>query len=96
MKEMRDVRWCSLDALRNEVAPGDPSLDDRDGVLRVWLGLHDELGPRAIGAAINYLDREDERLRVNGVRYYTLDDLERGLAQTLKGKAKKKLRGLLP
>jgi hypothetical protein len=49
-----------------------------------FLALHDELGAKAIGAVLNFLDRQDRRRRINGVRYYTFKELREGLAATLR------------
>ena len=82
-RDLKDVRWRSLEEERKRLQATEPSLEDHDGVLRLLIALHDKVGPRAIGAAINRLDREDRRLRVNRVRYYTFRALEEALVKTL-------------
>lgn len=84
--EARDERWRSLALERERLAAKQPSQDDRDGVLALFLALHDAVGARGLGAALNHLDALDERPRVNGVRYYGFRDLERGLLATLDDK----------
>jgi len=87
---VRDARWRNLAKLREDVAGVEPGTDSRDAVLALLLALHDELGPRAIGAAINALDAKDKRLRINHVRYYSFDELEDALQDVLEDKAQKK------
>ena len=89
-KHLRDVQWRSLDKERKGLEDTEPGVDDRDGTMKLWIELHDELGPRALGEAINWLDREDQRLRINRVRYYTFRDLKKGLLETQKKKKARK------
>ncbi|MHC4952960.1 MAG: carbon-nitrogen hydrolase family protein [Planctomycetota bacterium] len=86
MKRLKDVRWRSLAKEKERLRKTAPSTADRDGVLALFIALHDTVGPKAIGAALNYLDEEDRRRRINRVRYYTFEDLRRGFRKTLKGK----------
>jgi len=96
MEGLGDVRWRSLAAERERLAGTEPSTDDRDGVLALLIALHDAAGPRALGAAINALDRADRRLRVNHVRYYTFDELAGALDDVVEDKtARKRVRELL-
>lgn len=96
MKSIRDSRWRSLSAARTEIAGKPPSLKDRDGVLSLLLALHDGVGPKAIGDAINFLDALDRRLRINRVRYYTFDELKTGLLATQKAaKTKQEVKALI-
>jgi hypothetical protein len=90
--KLRDVKWRSLSKERarlveEQVAPG---LQDRDRVLALLVELHDLVGPKAIGEAMNALDAEGKHTRVNRVRYYRMADFERALAATPAGKPKAK------
>ena len=87
MGDLRDVRWRSLSKERERLAGVEPSPDDRDGVLALLIALHDAVGPRSLGEAINALDREDRRLRVHHVRYYTFGELGRALDDVVEDKA---------
>lgn len=92
LRELRDVKWRSLaiDRKRLEEAKVKPGRGDEDAVLALFIGVHELVGPRAIGDAINALDAEDKRLRVNRVRYYGLDAFEKALLATDAGKKKAK------
>jgi hypothetical protein len=98
MGGLRDhPRWKGMDRLRERVKDAKPSLDDADGVMRILVSLHDTVGPRAIGDAINLLDRKDGCLRVNRVRYYTFREIRAALLEVLDDPAKRKaVSGLLP
>ena len=63
-----------------------------------FITLHDRVGPKAIGAAINALDAEDKRTRINRVRYYKFEELKKALlAVVAKDKDKQKaVEELLP
>lgn len=91
MQPLKDVRWRSLEIERklpaNQVPP---SLQSAPGVMKLLLDLHDSAGPRAIGDAINFLDREGKSRRVNRVRYYRFADFRRAMAATMKDETKKK------
>jgi hypothetical protein len=58
--------------------------------MALLVALHDLVGPRAIGQAINALDAGGKAQRVNRVRYYTLADFRAALLATTEGKAKSK------
>jgi hypothetical protein len=91
MQSLKDVRWRSLDQERKLPANQVPaSLKDGPGVMKLLLDVHDLTGPRAIGDAINFLDREGKSRRVNRVRYYRFADFRRAMAATLKDETKKK------
>jgi hypothetical protein len=90
LRDLRDARWRSLSKERERLRDAEPSPDGPDGVLKTFVSLHDTIGPRAIGAAINLLDRKDERLRVNRVRYYTLKEIRGALLEVVKDPAKRK------
>jgi hypothetical protein len=91
IQSLKDVRWRSLEKERafpdNQVPA---SLKSAPGVMKLLLDLHDSAGSRAIGDAINFLDREGKCPRVNRVRYYRFADFRRGIAATLKDETKKK------
>jgi hypothetical protein len=93
----KDVRWRSLTKLREELTKsgGKPGGADGDQVLARLVGLHDALGPRAIGEALNALDTDGRHTRVNRVRYYRMDDLRAALLATKAGKKKAKEVGAL-
>jgi len=81
----RDVRWRSLTVERNlpdnRRAPGG---DSQAGVMAMMIALHDAIGPKAIGTAMNWLDAEGKSPRVNRVRYYSFDGLKRAIEATVK------------
>lgn len=83
MKSLGDGRWRSLETLRTEVGEAKPALLDREGVLALWLALHDTAGPRNLGAAVNLMDAEKTGPRVNGVRYYGVKDLRMALRKVI-------------
>jgi hypothetical protein len=97
LEELRDAQWRSLGKEREKLAATEPGTGSADGVMALWIALHDGVGPKAIGAAINLLDREDRRLRIHRVRYYKLHELRAALLRTLKEPEKRKVvEGLLP
>ncbi len=91
MKGIRDERWRSYEAFEKEFEDVPPNTTSREGISALFRALHEEVGPKAIGDAINYLDEKDVRRRINKVRYYTFRELEDGLLETLKKKKRKKL-----
>ncbi len=93
---LRDVRWRSLEKLRAELGEREPGFGDNESVLALLVALHDAFGPRAIGDAIDAADAEDERLRINRVRYYTFDALREKLAEELDKSGRKKLAAIWP
>jgi len=95
LSHCRDKQWRSLSKERKRLADTAPSTQDNDGVLKLLIELHDSVGPEAIGSAINTLDEQNKRLRINHVRYYEFPALEEALLSELKGKqAKRKLKAL--
>jgi hypothetical protein len=89
---INDVRWRSLAAERKSPANAvPPSTQNAPGVMSLLIALHDQVGARALGDAINFLDREGKNRRINRVRYYALADFQRALVTTLKDPAKKKI-----
>ncbi len=97
LRSLGDVRWRSLSLERKAHEATSPSLADRDGVLALLIRLHDAVGPKAIGAAINRLDRENRRLRINHVRYYRFRELRDALLAAARGpEARAAITRLLP
>ena len=80
-----DARWRALSLERslpdNRRAPG---VDSQAAVMALLIGLHDAIGPQAIGAAVNWLDAEGKSPRINRVRYYSFDGLKRAIEATVK------------
>jgi hypothetical protein len=92
IKNLRDVRWRSIEVERKQleakkVAPGPK---DADTVFARFLVLHDALGPKAIGEALDALDGAGKHQLVNRVRYYAMRDFKAALLATKAGRAKKK------
>jgi hypothetical protein len=83
LEGLADAKWRGLDLDRRKLKGVKPSTADRDGVMSLLIALHDRIGPKALGVALNALDREDKRLRVNRVRYYGFAELESALLKTL-------------
>jgi hypothetical protein len=98
LKDLRDVKWRSLAIEREEGKKTKPGLGSDKAVMATLVALHDRVGPKAVGDAINALDAQDERLRINGVRYYKFAELKKALlAVVAKDKDKKKaVEELLP
>ena len=97
LKNMADARWRSLTKQKEQLAGTKPGLENKEAVMALLIALHDAVGPRAIGDAINLLDRQNKRLRVKHVRYYTFRELREALVATLKEKkAKEAAAGLIP
>lgn len=97
LRQLRDQAWRSLAKEREALKDKAPSRDGREGVLALFLALHDLVGPQGIGAAVNQLDAQNRRRRVNQVRYYTLAELRAGLLGTVKDTEKQaRVKQLLP
>lgn len=92
MKKVRDVRWRSLEFERKQLAAKEqePGGGTTEAVMARFVALHDAVGPKAIGEALNALDADDRHLLVNRVRYYSMRDFEKALLATKAGRAKKK------
>ncbi|MBI5363841.1 MAG: hypothetical protein HZA53_11730 [Planctomycetes bacterium] len=91
VKGLRDARWRSLTKAREELAqPPDEEGKERHRVMKLLVTLHDLVGPKTIGSALNALDDAGKHLRVNRVRYYSLADFEKALCATDTGKKKAK------
>lgn len=82
MASLRDVRWRSLKLERalpaNQVPPSTAS---QGAVMATLLALHDAVGPKTIGAALNRLDEQKKNRRINHVRYYSFADFQRALQE---------------
>jgi len=82
MQNLRDVRWRSLTLERalpaNQIPP---STRDAAGVMSLLLSLHDNVGPKSIGAALNRLDEQKKNTRINQVRYYRFADFRKALEE---------------
>ncbi len=92
IRGLKDVRWRSLEFERKrlaaqKVAPGGK---DADTVFARLLALHDAVGARTIGEALNTLDAASKHQLVNRVRYYAMRDFEAALLASKEGRAKKK------
>lgn len=92
LRELRDAKWRTLTLERaalaeKKVAPG---LGDRQAVLALLTALHDEVGPAALGDALDALDAAGDVQRVNHVRYYALRDLESALIAGPAGRGRSK------
>lgn len=97
LEKLRDVEWRSLAKEREAGKQNTPALDSEKGMMATWIALHERVGPKAIGTAINQLDARGEGPRVNRVRYYDLALLKKALLATLKDKDKRKaVEELLP
>ncbi len=90
LHDLRDGQWYSLEKTRKRLGDGGAKAgrESYDDVLELLVELHDLVGPRAIGEAINALDAEDKRLRINHVRYYSLEAFGKVLQATSAGKKK--------
>ncbi|MFN0125379.1 MAG: hypothetical protein ACKV19_01685 [Verrucomicrobiales bacterium] len=88
MESLRDARWRSLELERglaeNRTTPS--LATTYGGVMALLIALHDLVGPRAIGDAINLLDAQNKHRLINHVRYYTFADFRRALEQVAPAK----------
>ena len=65
--------------------------------MALWIALHDQIGAKALGAALNALDAKGDNLRINAVRYYDFAHLKKALLAGAKDeRAKKAIERLLP
>jgi hypothetical protein len=80
LQPLRDFRWRSLTLERaipaNQITPG---VKDTASVMALLISLHDTVGPKAIGTALNRLDEQNKERRVNQVRYYGFTDFQKAL-----------------
>jgi hypothetical protein len=82
LQNMKDARWRSL-ALERALPANrvPPSVKDQPAVMALLIALHDSVGPKAIGAALNRLDEQNKEKRVNQVRYYSFADFQKALVE---------------
>jgi len=80
MARLRDARWRSLKLDRalpaNQVPPSPLNLGS---VMATFIALHDAVGPKAMGSALNDLDARNKNRRINHVRYYSFAEFQRTL-----------------
>jgi hypothetical protein len=80
LQALRDARWRSLTLERaipaNQVPP---CVKDIGSVIALLISLHDSVGPKAMGLALNRLDEQNKERRVNQVRYYGFADFQKAL-----------------
>jgi hypothetical protein len=80
MAKLKDLRWRSLKLERdlpdNKTPPSPVS---HGSVMAMLIALHDSVGPKAIGTALNQLDVQKRCRRINHVRYYSFADFQKGL-----------------
>ena len=97
LAELKDVRWRSLGLERERIekAKTQPSVADREGVLALFVRLHDVVGPKSIGGAIEAMNAAGKGTRVNRVRYYRFKDFEDALLATEAGKKQRQEIGQL-
>jgi len=80
MEPLKDEKWRSLKLERELPANHTPpSLVSHGSVMALLLSLHDSVGPKVIGKAINSLDALNKCRRVNQVRYYAFADFQKAL-----------------
>lgn len=92
LRELRDVRWRSLEVERKRLAAKKvvPGPQDADTVFARFLALHDAVGPKAVGEALAAMDRAGKHTRIQRVRYYAMRDFQQALLATKAGRAAKK------
>lgn len=97
LRDLRDAKWRTLTLEREQLAQrgAKPGLADRDSVMALLSALHDEVGPAAIGDALNALDRAGKHALVNRVRYYAMRDFEAALVAAAAGSPKARAIGAL-
>ncbi len=99
MSGLQDVNWRSLSKARERIKGKKPSLDDADGMMALLIALHDAVGPKAIGDAMNLLDAQGKgtKLQYQRTRYYSMKDFRAALLQVVKdAKAKKAVADIFP
>ena len=98
LEGISDVSERSLEILRTkEIKDKAPSVADREGVLALFVALHDRVGTKAMGTAINTIRRGGRGFTYNRVRYATFGFFKEALLQTVKDpKARAAIAELLP
>lgn len=89
MEALRDVRWRSLTLERALPDNRGPSMDNAGGVMSLFIALHDGVGSRSIGAALNLMDEQKKGTRVNQVRYCRFADFRKALDEVCKEPAQR-------
>ncbi|MDD4870817.1 MAG: hypothetical protein PHR77_09680 [Kiritimatiellae bacterium] len=80
MARLRDAHWRALSLERAVPANQVPSsLASHGGVMAMLIALHDTVGPKMIGTALNRLDARNKNRRINLVRFYSFANFEREL-----------------
>jgi len=80
MAKLKDLRWRSLKLERD--LPDNktlPSTVSPGGVMAMLIALHDSVGPRTIGTALNQMDAQKKCRRINHVRYYSFAEFQKAL-----------------
>jgi len=90
LDKRRDVRWRALSLeKRKDENQVEPSTENRAAVMSLLIKLHDAVGAKVIGEAMNLMDEKDAGSRINHVRYYGFDDLEKALKVVVKDTKKR-------
>jgi hypothetical protein len=89
-KKLKDKQWRSLEKERKNLEDQSPGLGSQEEVLRLLIDLHDLVGPKRIGAALNLMESKRWVRRINHVRYYTMEDFEKALLAGKPGRKKSK------
>jgi len=98
LEKARDGKWRSLAKEREELVkePVEAKERERWKRMKAFVGVHDLVGARAVGEAINAMEAAGKVLRVNRVRYYRVGDFEEAVCATEAGRKKvKELRGVI-
>jgi hypothetical protein len=86
MQRLKDEKWRSLKLERT--SPDNqtpPSLVSQGSVMALLLALHDTVGPKVIGTALNELEAKKKCRRINHVRYYSFADFQKALLAAAPG-----------
>lgn len=87
MQSLKDEKWRSL-KLERELPDNKtpPSLVSKNSVMALLIAVHDAVGPKVIGQAINEMDAKNKCRRINHVRYYSFADFQKALLAAAPGK----------
>jgi len=80
MQKLKDEKWRSLKLEREK--PDNktpPSLVSINSVMALLIALHDAVGPKIIGKALNEMDAKNKCRRINHVRYYSFAEFQKAL-----------------
>jgi hypothetical protein len=84
LADLRDLKWRSLSLEREKPENrAEPSTRNREGVMALLITLHDTVGAKMIGAALNHMEEEAMGHRINQVRYYGFGDLKEALRKVV-------------